>query len=549
MAINKGFIKDWTGNTILPITRGELVLDSDGNVALNSEKFLADDGHAGLVTAAERALLSGLGGSGSGQGISDIYTKLGLINNGLQFGGKTLNFYDASGTGTPINVISTGDGKIIIGNSTNTVNLSLDSLTTTGLSVTNILKSITVDKFGRVTAVSGAALLNEEIPEELSGKTISSSVLDGCTTSNKEIGSDEKAIANKAYVDAKFTEVTGVATGALKFGGALSTNALAMSALGNTKRNNHYYKVTASFDLNTSNLYDTTGIYGNTVTVQPGDTLIIYTAEGSTVQKFVYVPSGDDKTLLTVTSSGKAGGTGATALSSKMGDLTLRFDYPFSVKNADTVNNNSNTAIISMPYANAATDGYLSSSDWAEFKAYANNLAVSYTAEYTAGAGLYKIGTITVGTTPYVINGLNNISTLSIEDGAASGTNKEYNPILKFTETGVTTDVQIVLRGTKGIVVKKNGSAAEFAAANEVATDSTNYLEITSGYQFKVKLGSVVNNQVVHGLTDYEEFATFRSNVIQTTVQFEIITNSLKDSDNDYYYGSEDLKDAVDVTI
>ena len=37
MATNKGFIKDWKGNKILPITRGELVLDKDGNI-LNEYK-------------------------------------------------------------------------------------------------------------------------------------------------------------------------------------------------------------------------------------------------------------------------------------------------------------------------------------------------------------------------------------------------------------------------------------------------------------------------------------------------------------------------------
>jgi hypothetical protein len=39
--INKGFIKDFAGNYILPITRGELVLDSEGNIALASDLFLA----------------------------------------------------------------------------------------------------------------------------------------------------------------------------------------------------------------------------------------------------------------------------------------------------------------------------------------------------------------------------------------------------------------------------------------------------------------------------------------------------------------------------
>mgnify|MGYP006382565007 FL=1 len=36
MATSKGFITDFGGNKLLPITRGELVLDKDGNVALTS---------------------------------------------------------------------------------------------------------------------------------------------------------------------------------------------------------------------------------------------------------------------------------------------------------------------------------------------------------------------------------------------------------------------------------------------------------------------------------------------------------------------------------
>jgi hypothetical protein len=57
----KGFIKDVENNTILPFTRGELVLDKDGNVALTSEYFVAgqinDDikNMYGLVSASERA--------------------------------------------------------------------------------------------------------------------------------------------------------------------------------------------------------------------------------------------------------------------------------------------------------------------------------------------------------------------------------------------------------------------------------------------------------------------------------------------------------------
>jgi hypothetical protein len=83
MATNKGFIKDWQGNYILPITRGELVLDLDGNIALQSDKFLAEKGHPGLVTSAERAILSSLTTNNS---VADVYNKIDYINKGLKFG-------------------------------------------------------------------------------------------------------------------------------------------------------------------------------------------------------------------------------------------------------------------------------------------------------------------------------------------------------------------------------------------------------------------------------------------------------------------------------
>ena len=39
--ITKGFIKNWGGDTLLPITRAELVLDSLGQVAFSSGEFEA----------------------------------------------------------------------------------------------------------------------------------------------------------------------------------------------------------------------------------------------------------------------------------------------------------------------------------------------------------------------------------------------------------------------------------------------------------------------------------------------------------------------------
>lgn len=50
----KGILKDKEGNNILPITRGELVLDSNGNQALHSNAFIATSDKAGLMSAEDK---------------------------------------------------------------------------------------------------------------------------------------------------------------------------------------------------------------------------------------------------------------------------------------------------------------------------------------------------------------------------------------------------------------------------------------------------------------------------------------------------------------
>lgn len=539
MAIIKGFIKDWSGNKVLPITRGELVLDCLGNVALTSDRFLAGelkdaDGKIiatnmpGLITAAERAMLSG---GGSGNSLSDLYKKVGYINTGLAFGGTTLNFYDSAGTATPIAV--TASTGINIGVQGNTVALSLAPLATTGTEISNILKSIKVDKYGRVTEVTGSSLTNAEIPTTLTGKTLSGATLTNCTTSNKEIGTDEKAVANKAYVDAKFTAANTIATGALKFGGPLSDTATANSKLTDVNALNSYYIVTEAFDIAKSNIYGSTSTSG-TVTVKEGDTIIIH-KPGSTAQ-FVHVPSGDDITSLTVVGEGET----SNALTKAIGDLTLKFSSLFSVTNV----NGGNTATVSLKAVTDNQDGYLTSTDYKAFKAYAQSLAVTYTGEFTSGTEVYKIGTLKIGNQDNIIYGKNNISALTLTNGATNA----YNPILKFTENGVATN--LTLKGINSITIKKNGNVAEFNVVNEVDTNSAKYAEFDStNNKLKIKIGSVSGNTVVNGLTDYEEFATLRQNVIARSLECEVITNSLTDTSKDFYYGSTDLKDAITLTI
>ena len=56
----KGFIKDQNNIEILPITRGELVLDSSGRQALHSTEFLATNSQPGLMSPADKTKLDGI---------------------------------------------------------------------------------------------------------------------------------------------------------------------------------------------------------------------------------------------------------------------------------------------------------------------------------------------------------------------------------------------------------------------------------------------------------------------------------------------------------
>jgi hypothetical protein len=187
--ITKGFIKDWQGNKLLPITRAELVLDVNGQIALQSAEFLAGNGHAGLVTAAERAMLQG----GEGQNIEDIYAKLGHINSGLKVGDTVLSYYNEAGTATPITVQG-GEG-IVVTTAENKLIPALATVEGAAKTITGgILRDITVDSYGRVTSVNTGALLDADIPTVLTGKELTNCTVTAAPTA-------DLGIANKLYVD------------------------------------------------------------------------------------------------------------------------------------------------------------------------------------------------------------------------------------------------------------------------------------------------------------------------------------------------------------
>lgn len=536
MATNKGFIRDWRDNILLPITRGELVLDSEGIIALNSEQFLAGgkdgtNGLPGLITAAERAMLSG---GGSGGGIQDIYKKLEYINTGLLINGVPLNFYNNSNVQTTINLTSTtDDSRISVSPSGNVVYFSLASINTDETKVTNtILKNITVDKYGRVTEVSGAALTNAEIPD-LDGKKITNSVLTTCTTAVNDIVNDPKAIANKYYVDKAIEGVTGMATGALKFGGPIATANAAALYLANTDYLNHYFKVTGTFTLTADQLYSETESTTNK-TVKVGDTLIIHSS-----QKYVHVPSGDDITTITIQEENQT-----AVVDKEIGNIGFQFSSIFNVTNIG-----GNFASINIQKADDTHDGYLSKEDYTKFNSYADNLAVKYNQSIVSTIpGAYKIGTITIGGVDTIIYGKDSTTKLTVNNGATNA----YDPILKFEELGETAK-NITFKGGNGIQVRKvtESDTIEYVANIGINTDSSKYLS-SNGYQIGVKIGSTVDTVINEGLTDYEEFATFRNNtitILNGTLTFSAITDSLKDESKDLHYGSTDLKTAITVTI
>ena len=57
---NKGFLLDSDKGVLLPITRGELILDSSGNQALHSEQFLATMTSPGLMSAEDKKKIEGM---------------------------------------------------------------------------------------------------------------------------------------------------------------------------------------------------------------------------------------------------------------------------------------------------------------------------------------------------------------------------------------------------------------------------------------------------------------------------------------------------------
>lgn len=495
MAI-KGFIKNGSGEKLLPITRAELVLDKNGVIALRSNEFLAvapsegNVGLPGLMTAAEKAMLNG---TGDGQNLTDIYAKLNVLNNNLYINNELFDIFGKD----PINLTS-GNGIVIATNTNNNkrnVSINLEEVTTI-TEGSGRITDITVDVYGRVTKIAKSSISNDELPTPITSKTLKNCVVDITDQNNWT----DYAVVNKKYVDDAFSSVTGVATGALQFKGSLSDQTTAYNYL-QSQFANYYFIVTGDgFSISTEKLFNAEIANGeNSVSVKNGDTLIVYNAD-STV-KFVYIPSADEKNLITFTD-------GSDSITSGGGNIQINFATPFDVTVQD------NVATVTMPAASSDKDGYLSSTDYAKFINNFNSLKVEYTGQYdTNTVGQYKIGVLTIGDSKKSIIGINNIYALSLDSS-------DDVPALVFTENGQEA-TKISLNAGKGILTSKNGNNIVIASGHTVNSDSTNRLEIKDDASFSIKMGSSSNKS---GLIDYNILEEYATNAHTVYVQFEEVS-------------------------
>ena len=460
MANYKGFLQNFNGDKMLPITRAELVLDSAGNIALTSALFEAgtNGNQFGLINAEDLALLRTItGGTDGEQNLGDIYNKLYAINTSLKVGDTSLPFYNVvENTVTTNNIQFVGQNGINLYTNGSNVLVELNKLTPTPSSVTNqIVTNIIVDEYGRVTSVSGTSKLgNDVLPDAISGKDLS-----GCTVTTN--GSDSNSLVNKQYVDNAVGGATAIASGALVFSGTLDAADKAQNILTDSDNNQKYYKITSDFILSNDYVHD--AVSGGNTYIYSGDTLIAYKPTGATSLKFIYIPSGNDITAISVGTT-----TNANIMYKQNGSVGFIFDDTLF-----TVTSESNVAKIAMKAATASTPGYLSATGYVKLE---NATSVSYASN---DIGDLVLGTITIDDVPYEIKGINNVTKLSLVNGTHAS-NPALNPRLKFEESGEP-DSYITFEGGPGIIVKKteNESKIEFGSALAVDSDSSNYLTLS----------------------------------------------------------------------
>lgn len=232
-----GFIRDYSGNILLPITRAELVKNADGTNALRIVKAHdqangTSGGYPGLMdpkTLAE--LLAKIDGSGS-DSLSELIKKINIIKDSIQINSIACNLLD--------DVLNFKSSENI---------------------------SIAKDDDDNITFhLADTVNLNKA--------TISTNAVDGTDVVNKRV--------LDAALDAKFKDALNVASGALHFKGGISKPLPSSPTIGS------YYKVEEGF----TETYTDSSNKSHTINASVGDTLIY--AEVDNVKQWILIPSGNE---------------------------------------------------------------------------------------------------------------------------------------------------------------------------------------------------------------------------------------------------------------
>lgn len=497
----KGFITDINNNKILPITRGELVLDENAEVALRSSIFAANENQYGLLSPTHYSVLASLGSPDDldENSLAGILARLTAINEGIKVGNTTLNFYDKNNNNQSTPIYFEASDPISLTANSNKITVSLKPLKENTTTTENVVANIKVDKYGRVTEISPTTAL--------SGVNLT-----GCTSSDVADNAQQEAIVNKRYVDEKFSEISAISTGALKFEGPIDTANNIATLL---KEGYYYLAANTLYDLEASLFHGKT----QNVTVNRGDTLIAHSMQGQL--KFTIIPSGDDKTIINLSDTSSNPNTTTIGV----GTSNVTFAYPFSL------NNDTNATIISIPEASYSTAGIISADLFGKIDQ-ATAKSMTYSPTLTDGVPL---GEITIGNesaTPITIYSPN--YSLKYESNAikwSGHANEKLN--IKF-EGGL-----------------QPTYSSDTCTVNLV-TDNK-YLTVEEG-ALKAVISQVSNDEFTTGLIDNILFDNYMTALATVTTYYKPISKSLSNNDpeddgKNYQYGSPELKNAIAITI
>jgi hypothetical protein len=231
-----GFIRDYSGNILLPITRAELVKNADGTNAFRIVKAHDQNngtagGYPGLMDPKTLAdILAKIGGSGT-DSLSGLQGQINKIKDSIQINSIACNLLDGVlNFKSSENISIAKDADNITFHLADTVNLNKATIST--------------------NAVNGTDVVNKQ-------------VLD-------------------AALDAKFKDALNVASGALHFKGGISKPLPSSPTIGS------YYKVEEGF----TETYTDSSNKSHTINASVGDTLIY--AEVEDVKQWILIPSGNE---------------------------------------------------------------------------------------------------------------------------------------------------------------------------------------------------------------------------------------------------------------